>query len=176
MKETEVSRRPGRWVRILLFVSLALNLLIVGLATGFFLNGPPNPHGDRNDPVLPYTRALDEGQQREVRRALRRSFASDGRQVRDGYLSDYEAALKLLRSTPFEAERISELLGAQAERGAEVRQRGQQVLSSYLAGLSPEERKAYADRLEAEVEKMRQRGFRKEHRKPGGDRPPRPRD
>ncbi|MGP6087552.1 periplasmic heavy metal sensor [Antarctobacter jejuensis] len=170
MKETGVSRRPGRWLRVLLFVSLAFNLLVVGLVIGFVLNGPPKPRGDRTDPVLPYTRAFDQDQQRELRQALRRSFRSEGQGVRDGYLSDYETALELLRADPFDAERIAEVLKAQAARGVDVRQRGQKVLSGYLAAMSPEERRAYADRLEAEVEAMRERGLRWKDRRNDGDR------
>ncbi len=164
MEKMDGSRRPGRWVRVLLFASLAFNLAVVGLVAGFVLNGPPKPRGERHDPVLPYTRAFDEDQQREVRRALRRSFAGDGKRSREGYLSDYESALELLRTEPYDAARVSELLSAQAARGVRVRQRGQEVLSSYLAGMSADERRAYADRLETEVEKMRHRGFRKKDR------------
>lgn len=161
MNGTGTPPRPGRWLRVVLFVSLAFNLLVVGAVAGFVLYGPPPPHGDRSDPVLPYTRAFDEDQRRDVRRALRRSFVNGGARMRDGYLADYETALELLRAEPFQEDRIRALLSAQAARGGEVRKRGQEVLTDYLAGLSPEARRAYADRLEAEVEKMRQRGFRR---------------
>ncbi|MBY6112846.1 periplasmic heavy metal sensor [Mameliella alba] len=154
--ETEKKSRTGRWLRVMLFVSLALNLLVMGAVAGFVVKGPPSPRGDRSDPVLPYTRAFDEEQRRALRRALWRSFPKDG-SVRAAYLADYQQALGILRSDPFDRAALAALLTAQSERGAEARLRGQEVLMTFLGELSADERKAYADRLEEELDKMRHR-------------------
>ncbi|WP_421905017.1 periplasmic heavy metal sensor [Mameliella sp.] len=174
--EKENTARPGRWLRILLFLSLALNLLVVGAAVGFFLNGPPAPRGDRSDPVLPYTRAFDEDQRRELRRGLWRAMRKDAGAMRAGYLADYQRGLDLLRQDPFDQAALAALLADQAARGVEVRARGQEVLLNFLAEMSPEERRAYADRLESELERMRSRGNRRDGDKDGRQSPKPPRD
>lgn len=167
----EIKGSPRRWMRVLLFVSLALNLLVVGAVAGFVLNGRPMPRGDRADPVLPYTRAFDEEQRHALWRDLRTGLPREGAPLREGYLDDYRTALEILRADPYDPARMEALLAAQAARGAEVRARGQKVLSGYLAAMSPEARKAYADRLEQEIGKMRRRGAGEErhHGAPGRD-------
>ncbi|SMX49290.1 periplasmic heavy metal sensor [Maliponia aquimaris] len=154
----DIKGGPRRWVRVLLFVSLALNLLVVGAVTGFVLKGPQLVRGDRADPVLPYTRAFDEDQRHALWRDLRSGLPREGAPLREGYLEDYRTALEILRADPYDPARMEALLAAQAARGAEVRARGQKVLSAYLAAMDPEARRAYADRLEQEIGKMHRRG------------------
>ncbi len=157
----EHNRGPHGWVRVLLFVSLALNFLIVCALAGFLLKGQHAHHGvQRNDPVLPYTRAFQPEQRRDLWRALRQSLPREGAGLRDRYLSDYALALELLRSTPFDATRMEALLADQVARGTEIRSQGQKVLAAYLDGMNADERRAYADRLEQELIRMRQRGVR----------------
>jgi uncharacterized membrane protein len=161
--------RSSRWLRVLLFASLALNLLVLGIAVGFALKGPPERHGSlRGDPVLPYTRAFEEDQRREVWRALRQSLPRDGGEMRARFVADYALALDLLRSDTFDAARMEALLTGQVARGTEVRMQGQKVLTAYLAGMSPQDRLAYADRLEAELDRLRQRALRPHDRGPDG--------
>lgn len=158
--EVEKKGKPGRWLRGVLFVSLALNLAVVGLVGGMLLNGPPVSRADRSDPALPYTRAFDEDQRRELRRALRGSIRGDGRSMRAAYLADYQQALMLLRGEPFDPAALKAVLDAQGSRAVDVRMRGQDVLMTYLSDMPETERRAYADRLEQELEKMRHRGGR----------------
>jgi uncharacterized membrane protein len=75
-------------------------------------------------------------------------------------LSDYSLALQLLRSETFDAARMETLLAEQVARGRDVRFQGQKVLTAFLANMSQEARLAYADRLEAELAKMRQHRVR----------------
>jgi len=167
-----------RALRIVLFASLALNLLVVGAAVGIAVNGPPGPPGGPRgsagqDTALPYTRALDEDQRRDLRRQLRREITKDRqdmREVRAALLAGYQEALALLRADTFDAAAMSTVLDRQAERGAQVRVRGQALLTEYLSGLSTEDRMAYADRLEAELEKVARRNKRNgDERKPPRD-------
>lgn len=156
----EIKRGAGRWIRVLLFVSLALNLLVVGVMVGFFLKGAPAGRADRYDPVLPYSRAFDEDQRRDLWTAFRGSLPREGGGLRARHLADYTRALDLLRSETFDVAQMEALLADQVTRGAEVRAQGQKALAAYLAGMSPQARLAYADRLEDELEKMRRRGSR----------------
>ena len=165
--EVEKKGKPRRWVRVVLFVSLALNLLVVGAIAGMVLKGPPVARNDRSDPVLPYTRAFDEDQRRELRRDLWRSVRRDSATMRAVYLADYQRALTLLRGEPFDPASLEALLKEQGKRADEMRLRGENVLMTFLAEMTVEERRAYADRLELELEKMRHRGFRDASREDG---------
>lgn len=158
--EVEKKSKPGRWLRVVLFVSLALNLVVVGVIAGLVVNGPPVPRSDRSDPVLPYTRAFDEDQRQALRRALWQSVRRDGKEMRAAYLADYQQALALLRDEPFDPAALEMVLKDQGARAATVRGRGQDVLMVFLSEMSKDERRAYADRLEQELEKMRHRGGR----------------
>ena len=156
--------KPVRWVRVALFVSLAQNLVVVGVIAGMVVKGPPLPRSDRSDPALPYTRAFDEDQRRGLRQALRQTTRRDGRAMRAAYLADYQRALALLRSAPFDPAALEVVLQQQGNRAQDVRARGQDVLMAFLTDMSIDDRRAYADRLELELEKMRARGGRDAHK------------
>ncbi len=169
----------SRGMRILLFVSLALNLLVVGVVAGIAVNGPPGPPGggrgsSNQDPALPYTRALEEDQRRDLRRQLRRDVMRDRqemRALRDDIFAGYQEALSVLRSSPYDSDALEAALVRQADHGAELRARGQALLGAYIAEMSAEERAAYADRLEAELSRATRRLKRDDKdRKPPKDR------
>ena len=147
------------WLKAVLFGSLALNLLVAGLAVGVVFDGPPgHPPRDR-DPALPFTRAFDEDQRHDLRRALRKEFdkrRGDG----SGLIEDYREALAVLRAEPFDAEALKAALDKQGARAETRRERGQQILAEMLAGMSPADRKAYADRLERELDEILERRAR----------------
>lgn len=144
------------WVKVVLFGSLALNLLVAGLAVGAFLHGPPNHGGRDRDPALPFTRAFDEDQRRDLRRALRNDFETH-RGTGPGIVEDYSRALDVLRAEPFDPEALRDLLEAQGARADERRKRGQAILAQALTDLTPEARRAYADRLEQELNQIIER-------------------
>ncbi|MBP0484031.1 periplasmic heavy metal sensor [Sagittula salina] len=168
--------RAGKGLRIVLFASLALNLAVAGAVAGFFVMGPPPPPRDRPggaDPALPYTRALTEDQRRALRREWRGAVFRDpeeARGVRSGVLADYREALEILRAAPFDGARLEALMAEQAERGAAARARGQALLSDYVARMDPEDRAAYADRLEESLLRLQRRRDR------DAGPPPRPAD
>lgn len=155
---TTGTRGPMRpWLRIVLFASLALNLAVAGLVAGFLLKGPPD-HGRDRDPVAPYTRAFDEDQRKAVWRTLRQRFREEREAGgRPDVLGEYRAALAALRAEPFDAEGFRRIVAEQGTRADERRQRGEAVLVSHVSALSPEERAAYAARLEAVLEEYAER-------------------
>lgn len=157
-KQTADQSGTGRWLRGVLFVSLALNLAVAGMVIGHALGGGPPDRRDRragDDPVIPYTRALDEDQRRMLGRTLRDSF----KRQRDG--GDYRFALEVLREEPFDAEKMTSVLQAQGARAEARRSTGQAALTHFLSNLSPKERHAYADRLERQIEQMEERRARR---------------
>ena len=115
MTDTPTSPKSPIWLRITLFLSLALNLLIAGLVGGFFLFSGPNERADRGPRDLGslYTRALDQEDRRALRCDFARGLASQGRE-RGAIVMDVQAALKVLRATPFDVDAFGQALANQA--------------------------------------------------------------
>ena len=156
---------PGRGWRIVLIVSLALNLLIAGAIGGWVLRHGIGPHG-RTRPAFralaqlggPLTHALDaEGRAAIAARLRAERGAHEARRaaLREGF----EALLADLRAQPFDRDRVAARLDAQRAQVAGRFQAGHAALVAHLAQMSAPERAAYADRLE---EKLRR--WRRHHR------------
>lgn len=142
--------KSGRGLRIALAVSVALNLVIAGAGVGAFMRS--HADGGREDMVRelgfgPFTEALS----REDRRTLRHSFlakAPDVRNIKRQRRDDAMAVLGTLRATPFAPDNLTTLMDAQHQRMARQLMLGQEVLRDFLIAMSPEDRAAFAGRLE----------------------------
>ena len=154
--ETTVStRRSPLWMRILLGVSLALNLAVAGLVVGASLrligpDGPPAPHTFGGALI----RALPHDDRREI-----------GIRARDilGPRPDYGAGaadlITALRSTPFDAASVEVILNAQSAGRAAWSKALQDSWLAHVSDMSEQERLGYAQRLEeAEKERAERRG------------------
>jgi len=152
----EAQKKTGRWIKIALAVSLALNLLVVGVVAGAALSGGKwrdhAPH--RLAPVGgPLTRALTEEDRHAIGRAMREARRGDRSRRRD-HRAAFDALLVDLRAVPFDR---SETEARLEEISTLVQQRlalGQGLLLDQLENMSDAERAAYADRLQ-EVRKKR---------------------
>lgn len=136
------------WLRIVLFTSLALNLLVAGVVAGVLLTGGPERRADhdRRDFGSIYTRALDP----EDRRSLRREFLSAlPERGRDGagIVAGLQPALSALRATPFDPDAFARAMANQSDRRAERDRLGREILAARIAAMSETERAAYADRV-----------------------------
>ena len=102
MDDRKTTPRDGRLIRILLVASLALNLLVVGLAAGWALRHAGGAHPSRLDMAGgPLTRALSTEDRHRIGQQMRAAWraADDGR----GDLRDsYDALLADLRAVPFD--------------------------------------------------------------------------
>lgn len=166
---------PGlrRWARVLLAVSLAVNLMILGLVVGSHVfdgkdrregrDGVPREmsqrdgrdrHGEgRLDPAFgPLGRALAG----EHRRAAGEALAARGgapevnrRQV----AQELGQMIETLRAEPFDGAQMNAILQAQHDRFTQRNAMGREILVERLEDMSQEDRAAFADRLE--------RGFRR---------------
>lgn len=143
--------KPRRnWMRIVLILSVALNLLIVSaLGAAFFKHQKPHGrHLDRMSMGLGvYILALPEPAQSEIMSMIgkgsqdRRSFRRDMRAYR-------KALNEALRAEPFSSEAVRTAMNAQREG---VLNRTVKIQEAYLAALysmSPEERAAHFDHAE----------------------------
>ena len=157
---------PRKGLRIALGISVALNLLVAGLVVGALLrDGDPRARMVRDLDFGPFTEALSE----RDREALRREFvarAPELRDVRRAMRDDLETFLTVLRSEPFDAAALAVVMDNQDGRMARRVELGQDLLLERLGAMSPDERAAFADRLER---RLRRGGDKDGHGRPGDD-------
>lgn len=151
--EPETGGRRTPWMRGLLIASLALNILILGLAAGWMIRHGV-PHGPRASPMEmaagPLTRALSEADRREIGRRIRQIARENGGH-RAEMRASFDALVRDLRAVPFDPEQMTATLSAQRRGFQERFEIAQQVLITHLAGMSDAERADYADRVEARI-------------------------
>ncbi|WP_424969536.1 periplasmic heavy metal sensor [Dinoroseobacter sp. S76] len=168
-QETKRSRAPRPW---LLYGSLALNLLVIGLVVGAVLGGGPRGPGGKPlfiDSPIPLIRALDDTTRDTLKAALddHRSKSAGGPRAR---VRQTRALLDTLRSTPFDPAAFETLLTSQSEAMAARNAAGRAALTGAIAQMSDAERSAYADRIE---EVLRARANRPRHGEGRDGKPPR---
>jgi uncharacterized membrane protein len=156
----ENSKPRRRWLMPALLMSLALNLLIVGIVVGFAIspNSPRNIDrvGGNTRSMIgkPFVRALPHEERQALIKAIR---AESGRlrENRNALRERFEALLVSLRADPFEPEAVARLL--QEQRSVAVRRQkiGEELLIGRLAAMSPDQRTAYADRLAHALRRFR---------------------
>ncbi|WP_299678991.1 periplasmic heavy metal sensor [uncultured Roseobacter sp.] len=151
MQETNPSRRPmSRRIKILLGVSLALNLAVVGLIGGAVLrHGDGKGMGPRSTGFgaygLPYMMALPREDRRQIGRVIRSGADLPDRSARRAL---YRDVLSALRATPFDAGVLAAAAARQAETTIAVQKTAQAAWLDVVAGMSDAERSAYADAVE----------------------------
>ena len=165
MAETpETKAKPRSWLRILLFFSLALNLLIIGAVGGLVWTFRGGPDQVGRDYAAPYVFALDPKERRELRRAARDHLPQPVG-PRTQRKADYQAVLSALRATPFDRDGAEAALTRQTSNARDRRVAGQEALLDRWEGMSDARRAAYADRLEEVLKKGARRPPRKDGRK-----------
>jgi uncharacterized membrane protein len=165
-----VPSRTATWVKVVLVLSLGLNLAVLGVIAGAWLS-PDGPRQTRIDTAArdlgatPFVRALDPEDRRALFQAMRRE-AEPLRQNRDELRLRFEALLGALRADPFDPSEVQSLLALQRGAATERQMIGERLLVDQLAAMSPEARDAFADRLEDAL----RRGGRDRDREDGRDR------
>lgn len=151
MTETAAPKRKFNWWRVVLVVSLALNLLIAGLVVGVamrFRDAPPPRELAERDVGYGAFIAAFEG---DDRRALGRAYRSempDRDELRLRYRTQIDEVLTALRSEPFDAARFQSALHQRQEELEHMQERGQVLLIGQLSGMDQAARLRYADKLE----------------------------
>ncbi len=163
-------RKPGRGLRIALAVSLALNLAVLGVVGGAMVkSGGKRPAAIHELGFGPFTDALT----REQRGELRKSFAARGpgfRALRREMREDADVILATLRAEPFAPDEFAARLRQMSDRLSGRMRDSEQLLVGLVAAMSPADRAAFADRLQAGMEEGA-RGGRKDGQP---DQPPGP--
>jgi uncharacterized membrane protein len=147
--------RPGRGLKIALAMSLALNLLILGLVGGAMLAIGPRGGGD--DPRLrtlglgPFALALDREDRDAVRGRIDREALRGDRRVLGASLMQLRGALL---AEPFDRVAAAAAL-AQARGATEALQaHGHGALLDQVETMSADERAALAERLDRALRRM----------------------
>ena len=147
----------SRGWRIVLVLSLALNVAVVGLVAGLALrvsrDGPPA----RFEMALgPIGQALSREDRRAISREIRRNPDVRGGPMRPD-ASAAEALAEALRQEPVDARAVRDALGQSVDRIERLQKAGQAALVNRLMTLSPDERAALADRIEDALERSARR-------------------
>ena len=147
------------WMKVLLAVSLAINLGVLGLVGGAALRGA----GDRGRPDVrdigfgPFTEALSP----QDRQELRRAFLRDGgnpRAMRQMMRSQVGTLLQVLRSEPLQEADLRAVFSQFQQRWQERLDLGQRLLADRIIAMSPDDRARFADRLEEVMARGGKRG------------------
>lgn len=150
-------RRALHWV---LMASLAVNLAVAGLALGAFVRGGPGGHDmGRNLGFGPYDAALLP-EDRDRLRAAMRAKSGDLRSARAEAVTDMATVLSALRADPFDPAALDQALSQQMDHLSARMRLGSATMRDFLASLSPDERQAFADRLEDRMKRGRDMGER----------------
>ncbi|GAW36042.1 hypothetical protein RA2_03110 [Roseovarius sp. A-2] len=155
----------GSWMRLLLVVSLAANLAVVGVVAGWALRhgGHHGHHPSRLDMAGgPLTRALSDEDRREIGQRMRQVWR-ETRSDQADIGTSFDALVSDLRAVPFDPARVTRRMQQHREGFAARFAMGQEVLLDHLAAMSDADRAAYADRLEKRIREYRER--RDRHRK-----------
>jgi len=144
--------RPG-WMRIALFTSLAVNLLIVGLVGGALLRHDRQSLNDAHRAPLrelgygPYGRALSASDRSEIGKAMI-GRSGDLRANRAEFRAQITTLLGALRTQPFEPAVVQNIIVLQQEKLIERQEIGRQLLLDRINAMDDKERAAFANRLE----------------------------
>lgn len=161
-KTPSVRMKP--WLRVLLFASLALNLAVVGLFAGAAWR-----HGDhdrdrspRTDRIsVAYIRALGEDDRRAIRDAMRAELP-DRQALRAELRSSFGAILETLRADAFDRDALAAQIAAQFAIGSDIQSTARSLMLDRVAAMTPQERRAFADRLEQELQRVSRHGGKRD--------------
>ncbi|QQA43651.1 periplasmic heavy metal sensor [Pelagovum pacificum] len=145
-------RRPNRFVRVIFVLSLALNLLVVGVIVGRLVGGPKFGPPRFDMALGPVGQAFEPADRRAILQGLR---ARDDLELpsRRDFRQFSGELLVLLRAEPFDEAALIEAMERQRRRFSGLFEAVQTETVEFIAGLNPDERAAFADRLEQSMDR-----------------------
>jgi uncharacterized membrane protein len=147
------------WLRIVLVLSLALNLAVIGFVAGNQMKwgGKDRHHGPKISRMGgPLTHALSHEDRHEIGRAMRAKYKEDDA-ARTAQRATWDALIVALEADVFDRAVIAGHLADQRTMMTDRMAHGQTLLLDRLEQMSPEERRAYVERLKAKRNKWRER-------------------
>lgn len=147
--------RMRRGVRIVLILSLAFNLLILGLAVGAVLSGGPKRHHDMRMPA--HVRALEPADRRAIGQGIRAAYQEGHWRKSSGSVQSRQLA-DLLAAQTFDRGAVAALLD-EMERSKRSRYEvARDVWLDRVEGMTGPERAAFAGRLREVLAETRKGG------------------
>ncbi len=158
----EQARPLARWIRLVLFASLLLNLFLVGLiGVSVFRHLDRKDKPDDDGPPIPGIGMLHDGssslpllEQKKLRKIMRDSFPA----IRPYLKAVMEARRNLadaIAVEPFNPDGVRSGLQAIDKSVADVTKASQDAIIDGLSQLTPQDRVIIADRLRKPPEKFR---------------------
>ena len=144
-------------MKFALILSVALNLLFVGLGGGFLMGGRMHEEGMRSDLGFgPAMQAIPGADRLELARKFR-DKAPAMRGEAQAMRQDFAALAQGLRAPKWDRAAAEAILDRQATRRAELQKQGVSLFLDYVAGLDRDARAALADRIEGALAHRRWR-------------------
>ena len=143
-----IARLEGRWVGWVLIVSLAVNLFLAGIVGMRYWREHFRPQPDRAmmGPVGRITQGLPESGRAKVRATMdakREQYREQGREFRRAR----SEAMQALAAEPFDRAKVDAAFAEARRRADSMSAIMQTALIEASAQLTPEERKAFRERL-----------------------------
>ncbi|WP_432447854.1 periplasmic heavy metal sensor [Aliiroseovarius marinus] len=156
--------KPRRkWPKVLLAVSLTLNLLVIGLVVGAKAGGHHgrsfDPRGPERDVIgrlgfAPLAGAFTPRDRRAIGKEMKArsgSYRDHGKLLEQ----EFSAMLEELRADPFDADRFALLMQSQADRMHSRAQTLRGLVIDRISLMSLAERRDFADRIARKVKRGR---------------------
>ncbi|TYB81025.1 periplasmic heavy metal sensor [Maritimibacter fusiformis] len=160
--KTTAARRPRTWPKVLLALSLAMNLAVIGAILGaHFRDGrdarrfpPPDRMQTRDSGFGPYLDALPRDARMRIGTALRdRDAPIEADRAVLG--REFDQMLTALRAQPYDPGVLAAVLEGQRARVAARVDAAREIMLAEIAAMTPDERATFADRLEARIDRKR---------------------
>ena len=146
------TRRRDRILRVVLVISLALNLLVLGVMAGGVMKGVQTHRGGQTSDIRALWLALPDEARREARQAegpRNPEHRAEQREERRARAAARQAEmLALLRAPAFDAQAFSTLLQADHNERSERIAQAHEAFVVRISALDAAERAAMADRLQ----------------------------
>lgn len=152
---TDTPATGRRLTRIVLILSLAVNVIVIGMFAGHLIQGEPSGGSAANQirwiiKLVPEARRDDtRAHFREIRDDVRAAYMQRG-----DHLTAIAAAIK---TEPFSAEVLEAAMQARRDGGIARQELVQQHLVSLLESFTDAERAEFAANLEGFLERLRER-------------------
>ncbi|WP_293577185.1 periplasmic heavy metal sensor [Phaeobacter sp.] len=159
MTPSDHTKPPKRWLRWVLIGSLAFNLIVVGVVVGALWRF--SGHGGSGFRAqAPLGALIFRDLDRETRKALRQQAEAGHDSYHARRAAEGMRVLQLLRQEPFDSAPLVQVLAEHSEQRHGFHRSVQVAWLQQIEAMSPQERAAYADDLEARMARGRNKGWR----------------